>query len=447
MRAFDPITIDRTGRLLPRDTYEVCPRPSLTRYDTPGIWEPVQRSAQRIYPSVNDYSASRLHRAFSGLQFHDFLDDDDGDLGYDDYISRRNDVPERRIYSPESCIKITNGKFSKPVRRVVHDSRDRMIQIPVEHVITIPDDQDNRYTRRSAPLDIRENGIRKNSYDFIDLSDEGDELPDSSFSDHSDCEIYPFTTRNLNNNGPNVRTRRSRSNKRSEPYSVDLRRSSSPETDCTFVSPLPSPGHSTLCRSQNQNILPVSGSEKRRKEEDKLLGAPPYTRLYDNDLYRKSESDIFYRNEKPTLSFPSRSSRYKPEDKYALIEDDKDSAFSVNHGYKFSDDENGIMDRGLKFDKSTKAKNQTTEEGSRHSSDSDDGITATPSYPAYNIIRDMIEPEGRQVDYIKGDGNCFFRALSKVIYNTESCHEEIRQAVVAARSAGRCRWDVYAWSR
>lgn len=61
---------------------------------------------------------------------------------------------------------------------------------------------------------------------------------------------------------------------------------------------------------------------------------------------------------------------------------------------------------------------------------SDINITPCPSYPAYHTIREMITTEGRQVDYIHGDGNCFFRALSKVIYGSESCHEEIRQAVV-----------------
>ncbi|PVD27008.1 hypothetical protein C0Q70_12158 [Pomacea canaliculata] len=36
----------------------------------------------------------------------------------------------------------------------------------------------------------------------------------------------------------------------------------------------------------------------------------------------------------------------------------------------------------------------------------------------------------RQVDYIKGDGNCFFRALSKEIYGSENFHAEWREAVV-----------------
>lgn len=60
----------------------------------------------------------------------------------------------------------------------------------------------------------------------------------------------------------------------------------------------------------------------------------------------------------------------------------------------------------------------------------DVNITPCPSYPAYRTIREIIARGGRQVDYIHGDGNCFFRALSKIIYGSESCHEEIRQAVV-----------------
>ncbi|XP_069115015.1 uncharacterized protein [Argopecten irradians] len=57
-------------------------------------------------------------------------------------------------------------------------------------------------------------------------------------------------------------------------------------------------------------------------------------------------------------------------------------------------------------------------------------ISNPPSYPAYNIIRKVISSFGGVIDYIRGDGNCFFRALSKVIYGEESCHGEVRQAMV-----------------
>lgn len=36
----------------------------------------------------------------------------------------------------------------------------------------------------------------------------------------------------------------------------------------------------------------------------------------------------------------------------------------------------------------------------------------------------------RRLDYIRGDGNCFFRALAKEVYNSEEFHKEWREAVV-----------------
>ena len=67
-----------------------------------------------------------------------------------------------------------------------------------------------------------------------------------------------------------------------------------------------------------------------------------------------------------------------------------------------------------------------TEKASRN----DSNIRPCPSYPAYETIRTILDKEHRCVDYIQGDGNCFFRSLSKVIYGSESCHSELRQAVV-----------------
>lgn len=63
-------------------------------------------------------------------------------------------------------------------------------------------------------------------------------------------------------------------------------------------------------------------------------------------------------------------------------------------------------------------------------SKNDENISSPPSYPAYDIIKAILDKEGRCVDYIRGDGNCFFRAISKVIYGSETCHSELRQAVV-----------------
>ena len=57
-------------------------------------------------------------------------------------------------------------------------------------------------------------------------------------------------------------------------------------------------------------------------------------------------------------------------------------------------------------------------------------ITDTPSYPVYACLKPRLEVDGRQIDYIRGDGNCFFRALSKDIYGSEDFHNDIRQAVV-----------------
>ncbi|XP_041373010.1 uncharacterized protein LOC121386243 [Gigantopelta aegis] len=57
-------------------------------------------------------------------------------------------------------------------------------------------------------------------------------------------------------------------------------------------------------------------------------------------------------------------------------------------------------------------------------------ITDTPSYPVYGSLKQRLKVDGRQIDYIRGDGNCFFRALSKEIYGSEEFHDDIRQAVV-----------------
>lgn len=57
-------------------------------------------------------------------------------------------------------------------------------------------------------------------------------------------------------------------------------------------------------------------------------------------------------------------------------------------------------------------------------------IVATPSYPTYGYLKPFLQTMGLQIDYIRGDGNCFFRAMSKHIYGTEDCHYQIRQAIV-----------------
>lgn len=440
MRTYNhPIFIERTSNLLPRDRYlsEVCPRPSLVRYDLPlglpeGNWEPVQRSAQRVHVSNGDHSASRLHNDFSELSCDDHFD-------RDLYIQDRRDVPNRsqcyeKLDYPEertySTSRSNNWKLSKPVvtRRVIHEPKDRLIPIPVEHVRVVPirrylDENINRGSNNPHQVYGREKDtVRKNSYDFIDLSDYED-----SSSDNSDCEIYPFTLKNLNSNAADVKTRRGRSKQRSEPYSINLRGNSpSPETNSRFTSP-PTTSRASSYRSHHlnpdQEILSTALSRRQRKEDDKLLTAPPYNKLYHNKQYELLETDS-------DTGSSSGLKLHRCRANTNLIRDEGESAFSINRAYQFSDEEtDDVISKSVKWDKNEDISMKGVG-GSRGSSDSDEGITPTPNYPAYNIIRDMIHPEGRQVDYIRGDGNCFFRALSKVIYNTESCHEEIRQAVV-----------------
>lgn len=66
----------------------------------------------------------------------------------------------------------------------------------------------------------------------------------------------------------------------------------------------------------------------------------------------------------------------------------------------------------------------------RGKQDSINRVTPTPSYPVYRYLKSQLASDGRQIDYIRGDGNCFFRALSKEIYDSEEFHEDVRQAVV-----------------
>lgn len=56
-------------------------------------------------------------------------------------------------------------------------------------------------------------------------------------------------------------------------------------------------------------------------------------------------------------------------------------------------------------------------------------VTEAPSYPIYDYLMPKLTAQDRQIDYIRGDGNCFFRAISKDVYGTEDFHAECRQAV------------------
>lgn len=63
-------------------------------------------------------------------------------------------------------------------------------------------------------------------------------------------------------------------------------------------------------------------------------------------------------------------------------------------------------------------------------SDTETDFNDTCSYSVYKYLKGFLNSTGRQIDAIKGDGNCFFRALSKVIYGNQSYYSEIREAVV-----------------
>ena len=54
--------------------------------------------------------------------------------------------------------------------------------------------------------------------------------------------------------------------------------------------------------------------------------------------------------------------------------------------------------------------------------------TPNPNYPAYKEISKVISDE--RDDYDCGGGNCLFRAVNKVIRNSESGHEELRKLLV-----------------
>lgn len=63
-------------------------------------------------------------------------------------------------------------------------------------------------------------------------------------------------------------------------------------------------------------------------------------------------------------------------------------------------------------------------------SDTENEINETSNYSVYQYLKGFLGSTGRQIDSIRGDGNCFFRALSKVIYGSQLFHNDVRQAVV-----------------
>jgi hypothetical protein len=66
------------------------------------------------------------------------------------YSDQDLERPEERPY--HSTSRTSNGYFSKPVRRVIHDPSDRLIPIQVEHSRSIPIPQPvNRYKESRVP--------------------------------------------------------------------------------------------------------------------------------------------------------------------------------------------------------------------------------------------------------------------------------------------------------
>lgn len=63
-------------------------------------------------------------------------------------------------------------------------------------------------------------------------------------------------------------------------------------------------------------------------------------------------------------------------------------------------------------------------------SDIENDINDTSNYSVYEYLKAFLSSTGRQIDSMRGDGNCFFRALSKVIYGNQTFYNDIRQAVV-----------------
>ena len=162
-----------------------------------------------------------------------------------------------------------------------------------------------------------------------------------------------------------------------------------------------------------------SESEARRKYLNDNPGV--YTgrdsKISDNDTTTSASEGGCLRNGKV------RNSREIP----VLVEPEADEEMKFE-----SSEEEKQFNELVQFFNDSEVSNSNTSSGqtSKSSSASSRNIMPTPSYPAYDTIRSVIRKEGRMVDYIRGDGNCFFRALSKVIYGSESSHQELRQAVV-----------------
>ncbi|XP_076112774.1 uncharacterized protein LOC143080682 [Mytilus galloprovincialis] len=425
-----------TSHLLPSESWSSdSSRPSLRCYDYP----PCQTGTNMWNPVTENLARPSLPREFSRLGFDSGRDKYIRDEHFSPYSTCTSDWESdgHRLYN-----KANNGKLSKPfpTRRVQHEAHDRLVQIPIQHYCSLSNSRkkENKTLPNSRIPEYKTLPTTRRRYvkycdNYVDLSDESDDIYSESLSDDSDCDIAPFVNRNINNSGTDVKTRRGRStsNPRTQPYSINTRnKSPNVETDCRLDSP-PNTHPSRIIpasddirryssrpgqpRSSHPGIICLSDDENDRssKRKDRIMSALPSSSQYENDLSEIYDVDITNQNR----NLPSSSKHRSTEKSYIIGDEDF-------HSGKISGEKNaGLSERAIYID-------DKKQSSLRSNTDSDGKIMATPSYPAYNMIRDVIEPEQRQVDYIRGDGNCFFRALSKVIYNTETCHEELRQTVV-----------------
>ena len=64
--------------------------------------------------------------------------------------------------------------------------------------------------------------------------------------------------------------------------------------------------------------------------------------------------------------------------------------------------------------------NSVGNDGNSNDSDEENDINKTSSYAIYDYLKVLLRSSRRQIDSIRGDGNCFFRALSKIIYGSQT---------------------------
>jgi len=62
--------------------------------------------------------------------------------------------------------------------------------------------------------------------------------------------------------------------------------------------------------------------------------------------------------------------------------------------------------------------------------DEENQINEITSYDVYKHLKTLLQKSERCIDEMKGDGNCFFRALSKVVFSNQRFYDDIRQSLV-----------------